>query len=78
MCVVAEFTCDREAFVIKYVADDDLGAFADQLARVFGAHATGTAGDQRDFSVDSSHGISLCFELAVREGIMGDGKATRV
>jgi hypothetical protein len=23
---------------------------------VFGTHATGTAGDQRDFSIDSSHG----------------------
>ena len=28
--VVAEFSCDRTAFVVEYVADDDLGPFADQ------------------------------------------------
>ena len=59
MRIVAEFACNRMAFVIEYVSDDDLGPFADQQPRVFGAHAAGTAGDQRDFAVDSSHPLSV-------------------
>ena len=55
MRVVAEFRCHRMTFVVEYVADDDLGAFAEQQPRVFGAHAAGTARDQRNFSLDSSH-----------------------
>src|SRR6202034_3351013 len=55
MCVVAELSCDSMAFVVENVADYDLGPFAEQEARVFGAHAAGAARDQRDFSFDSSH-----------------------
>jgi hypothetical protein len=53
--VISEFACDSMAFVVEYVSDDDLGAFANQKAGVFGAHTAGAASDKRDFAVDSSH-----------------------
>ena len=45
--------------VVEHVADNDLGAFADEEAGFGSALSSRTAGNQRDFTFESIHRICL-------------------
>ena len=55
---VAQFLCQRVAFVVEDVPGDDPGAFGDQRPRMRGAHTASAPTDQCNFSVYASHGGS--------------------
>ena len=70
---VAELVGQRLALVVQDVADNHLGAFLDEQARIFGAQAAGPSTDERYLAVYPSHNcqsfrIYLATKSLVRRG----------